>query len=217
MKQAKAEQILSNFDLYVNHDRIFLNNPVMLQGLGLAPLLVMDTTCHLALMLAVAVTLLLIPTRLLGSLLLRRLKNPVLRAIFFCVISCSLYALLVYPVMNRLFSTQLLKLGIYLPLLTAEPLIIYRHGTHPEPLSRAWTKSLSVTAGYLLVLFLFGALRELLTLGSLFGAPLLPAGLLPIAAQPAGGLLLLGVMCAIWRGAITVRKKRLITEAKHSI
>ena len=42
MKQQKAEIILRDPGRYAHHDRIFLNNPVIMQGMGLAPLVVRD-------------------------------------------------------------------------------------------------------------------------------------------------------------------------------
>ena len=61
MKQQKAEKILRDPGRYAHHDRIFLNNPVIMQGMGLAPLVVLATSGRNALMLAVAVALLLTP------------------------------------------------------------------------------------------------------------------------------------------------------------
>lgn len=50
---------------------MFLNNPVVMQGMGLAPLVVVATTGQNGLMLAAAVTLLLVPSRVLACLLSR--------------------------------------------------------------------------------------------------------------------------------------------------
>ena len=56
---------------FFHHDRVFLNNPVVMQGMGLAPLVVLATSGQNALMLAVAVALLLTPSRMLACLLSR--------------------------------------------------------------------------------------------------------------------------------------------------
>ena len=69
MKQRKAEAILRDPGRYAHHDRIFLNNPVVMQGMGLAPLVVLATSGKNALMLAVAVALLLTPSRVLSFVL----------------------------------------------------------------------------------------------------------------------------------------------------
>lgn len=69
MKQQKAEIILRDPGRYAHHDRIFLNNPVIMQGMGLAPLVVLATSGRNALMLAAAVALLLTPSRVVSYFL----------------------------------------------------------------------------------------------------------------------------------------------------
>ena len=68
MKQSKAERFLRDPGRYAHHDRIFLNNPVIMQGMGLAPLVVLATSGRSALMLAAAVALLLTPSRVISYL-----------------------------------------------------------------------------------------------------------------------------------------------------
>ena len=71
MKKRTAELILKDPEKFAHHDRVFLNNPVVMQGMGLAPLVVVATTGQNGLMLAAAVTLLLVPSRVLACLLSR--------------------------------------------------------------------------------------------------------------------------------------------------
>ena len=59
MKRHAAELITRDPERFFHHDRVFLNNPVVMQGMGLAPLVVLATSGQNALMLAVAVALLL--------------------------------------------------------------------------------------------------------------------------------------------------------------
>ena len=66
MKKRTAELILQDPEKFAHHDRVFLNNPVVMQGMGLAPLVVVATTGQNSLMLAVAVALLLVPSRVLA-------------------------------------------------------------------------------------------------------------------------------------------------------
>ena len=44
MKKRTAELILQDPEKFAHHDRVFLNNPVVMQGMGLAPLVVVATT-----------------------------------------------------------------------------------------------------------------------------------------------------------------------------
>jgi len=42
MRRATAELIVKDPNKFAHHDRVFLNNPVVMQGMGLAPLVVQD-------------------------------------------------------------------------------------------------------------------------------------------------------------------------------
>lgn len=197
-------------------DRIFLNNPVIMQGMGLAPLVVAATTARNALMLSVAVILLLTPVRVIAALLARTGYYR-FRGLIYCLTSATVY-IGVYYALQAIFDVEILQLGIYLPLLVVEPLIIKRYKRpQKERLVTALKKGLRTTCGYVLVLMLMGCLREVLTTATLFdhAIPRIPADLFPMASLPAGGFLLLGVVCAVWRSAVNRYKKYVNMEAKR--
>ena len=229
MKQRKAEAILRDPGRYAHHDRIFLNNPVVMQGMGLAPLVVLATSGKNALMLAVAVALLLTPSRVLsfglsklvplqehaGDKELRAKLLP--RGLIYCGTASVVY-LAVYPVLERLFGVGLLTLGIYLPLLVVEPLLIYRYARVQETLRKAVSKGVRVTVGYAVILLLVGCIREWLAAGTVFGLPVTANTiLLPLASMPAGGFILLGVLCAVWRALAARYKAFLTNEARNQV
>ena len=229
MKQRKAEAILRDPGRYAHHDRIFLNNPVVMQGMGLAPLVVLATSGKNALMLAVAVALLLTPSRVLsfglsklvplqeyaGEEELRAKLLP--RGLIYCGTASVVY-LAVYPVLERLFGVGLLTLGIYLPLLVVEPLLIYRYARVQETLRKAVSKGVRVTVGYAVILLLVGCIREWLAAGTVFGLPVTANTiLLPLASMPAGGFILLGVLCAVWRALAARYKAFLTNEARNQV
>ena len=229
MKRSIAEQIVRNPDKYAHHDRVFLNNPVVMQGMGLAPLVVLATSGKNAVMLAVAVLLLLTPSRLLACLLSRAVplrdeqpaaeeleKKLLPRGLINCGSAAVVY-LGMYPLLNHLFGVDLLSLGVYLPLLTIEPLLIYRFGRVQERPRKAISKGLRITVGYALILLLVGCVREFLAQGSLFGVALSIRAPLPMASMPAGGFIVLGVLCAVWRAMANWHKKDLKTEAVNLI
>ena len=152
MKKSTAELIVKDPARFAHHDRVFLNNPVVMQGMGLAPLVVLATSGQNAVMLAAAVALLLVPSRVLACLLSRlvplRDENPdpetlqkmlLPRALVYSFSAAVVY-LAVYPILNAAFGTSLLNLGIYLPLLTVEPLLTYRFGRVQETVHKAVSK-----------------------------------------------------------------------------
>ena len=212
MRRSVAEMIVRDPEKYAHHDRVFLNNPVVMQGMGLAPLVVLATTGKNALMLAVSVALLLTPSRMLACLLSRafplRDEQPAKE---------ELEKKLLPRGLNALFGVDLLALGIYLPMLVVEPMLIYRFGRVQETMQKAVSKGLRITLGYVLLLLLLGCVREWMALGTVFGLPLLSRPVLPMAGMPAGGFIVLGILCAIWRALAQHRKNYLKTEARNTV
>lgn len=228
MKKRTAELILKDPEKFAHHDRVFLNNPVVMQGMGLAPLVVVATTGQNGLMLAAAVTLLLVPSRVLACLLSRlvplrdeeptpeQLQKKLLPRALLYAASAAVVYLAAYPILNFVFGTGLLNLGIYLPMLVVEPLLTYRFGRVQESMHKAVSKGLRITVGYALILFIVGCLREWLALGSVFGIQL-SRSVLPMASMPAGGFIVLGVVCAVWRALARKHKEYLKTEARGTL
>ena len=225
MKRHVAEMITRDPEKFAHHDRVFKNNPVVMQGMGLAPLVVLATTGRNALMLAVAVALLLTPSRMLACLLSRwcplrdespapeELEKKLLpRALLYSGSAAVVY-LAAYPILNAVFGTDLLTLGIYLPMLIVEPLLTYRFGRVQETMNKAVSKGLRITLGYALILLLLGCVREWLAYGSVFGVTL-SRSILPMASMPAGGFIVLGVVCAVWRALARKQREYLKNEAR---
>ena len=213
MKKRTAELILKDPEKFAHHDRVFLNNPVVMQGMGLAPLVVVATTGQNGLMLAAAVTQLLVRSRV-PPRLHRRLVF--FRSLLYAACAAVAY-LAAYPILNFVFGTGLLNLGIYLPMLVVEPLLTYRFGRVQETVHKAVSKGVRITVGYALLLLVVGVVREWLSLGTVFGAPVGRWALLPLAKLPAGGFIVLGILCAIWRAAAAKRKEYLKKEARDTL
>ena len=217
MKRHAAELLTRDPERFFHHDRVFLNNPVVMQGMGLAPLVVLATSGQNALMLA--------PSRMLACLLSRlfplreehpanaELEKKLLpRSILYSGSAAVVY-LAAYPILNQLFGVSLLVLGIYLPMLVVEPLLTYRFGRVQETMKKAVSKGIRITVGYGLLLLLLGCVREWLSAGTVFGH-VLSRPVLPMASMPAGGFIVLGVLCAVWRTLAKKHKNYLTSEAR---
>ena len=102
-------------------------------------------------------------------------------------------------------------------MLVVEPLLTYRFGRVQETVHKAVSKGVRITVGYALLLLVVGIVREWLSLGTVFGAPVGRWALLPLAKMPAGGFIVLGILCAIWRAAAAKRKEYLKKEARDTL
>ena len=180
-------------------------------------------------MLAAAVALLLVPSRVVACLLSRlgplrdedpsqeELQKKLLPRALIYAFSPAVVYLAAYPILNAVFGTGLLSLGIYLPLLTVEPLLTYRFGRVQETVHKAVSKGIRITVGYALLLVLLGCVREWLSAGTVFGAAVGSRALLPMASMPAGGFIVLGVLCAVWRALAKKRREYLEKEARSLV
>ena len=220
MRRHIAEAIARDPEKFAHHDRIFKNNPVVMQGMGLAPLVVLATSGKNAVMLAVAVALYL-TGRKKNVIILdsgenvspEELEKKLLPRAFVYSGSAAVVYLAAYPILNMLFGTDLLTMGVYLPMLVVEPLLTYRFGRVQESMHKAVSKGLRVTLGYALLLLILGCVREWLAFGTVFGVEL-SRSILPMASMPAGGFIVLGVVCAVWRALARKQREYLKNEAR---
>ena len=98
-------------------------------------------------------------------------------------------------------------------MLVVEPLLTYRFGRVQETMKKAVSKGIRITVGYGLLLLLLGCVREWLSAGTVFGH-VLSRPVLPMASMPAGGFIVLGVLCAVWRTLAKKHKNYLTSEAR---
>ena len=181
----------------IHDDHLWLNNPVMVRGLGLAPIVAMAINGDYALMLCAAAALLLTATRVLAVAICHLTGNR-FRAVVY-TFSAAIVYIPAYLILYELFGSSLALLGVYLPMMVVEPAIIKRlEAPEMETPGEALRRGINNTIGLCVSILLVGALRELLGAGTVFGRTVLHFAPLPLAAQPAGGFLLLGFLAAAW-------------------
>ncbi|MUT97527.1 MAG: hypothetical protein EP147_18230 [Subdoligranulum sp.] len=193
----------------IRRDHIWLSNPVMVRGLGMAPIVGAALDGHHALMLCVASLLLVTFTRVLAVAVCHLTQNR-FRPVIYSYAAALLY-IPVYVLMYQLFGADLSLLGIYLPLLVVEPAIVKRmEFAELEPVSEAFRHGFNNSLGMCAALLIVGCLRELLATGAVFGNQVIYAAPLPLAAQPSGGFVLVGAIAAVWCASAN-----LYTNYKH--
>lgn len=214
MKDDRVRYFAENMDRLSRRDRILINNPVIMQGLGLATVVIPATSIQNAVVLAAAVLMLLTPTRMIATFIGQRVGFK-MRAVVYVLTSGVVFAGVAYAI-DLLFGSQAAAVGIYLPLLTVEPLILKRYESPKrERLITSFKKGVVTSLGYCLVLFLVAALREILATGRLAGIELYTGSLLPMMAMPAGGFILLGLIVAVWRAVVNSFKQKIYAEVEH--
>lgn len=223
MRPVDNRAILSNGLLH--------QNPGLVQLLGLCPLLAVSTSVASALGLGLATLAVLLTSNVIAALAGPYLPREVRLAVFVLVIASAVSS--VELAMAAWWPGLHAALGIFLPLIVTNCLVLARAESFAsrQPLPRAVLDGLAMGLGFLGVLLLLGATRELLghgrlggdlnlLLGERFGGDgwrLLPEsrGLL-IALLPPGAFVLLGLLLALFNLRPAARRAPVATGAAEA-
>ncbi len=147
---------------------LWKNNPGLVQLLGLCPLLAISTTFFNALGLGLATIFVLTGSNLAVSLM-RRFIPADIRIPIFVVIIASLVTI-VELLMNAFFHDLYRVLGIFIPLIVTNCIIIGRAESFASKNSvpMALADGLFMGIGFAFVLVTLGSIREILGKGTLF-------------------------------------------------
>ena len=216
MKNKNYSLLYKNWDETVRRRKVFLSNPVFIKGLALAPLVVAATTVKNGLILSIAVLCLLTPTRIVTNLITRKMSMP-LKTFFYPFVSAIIFAF-VYYYMYKYLGSQVLMLGVYLPILIVDPLIVKNfEKSRKEEVLYSIINGLRNTAGFVVACLVISTVRELLAFGTVAGIRLLKVGILPMAQHSFGGFLIIGILCALWAQIVKNYKYKVEVEALHNV
>lgn len=218
MKRNSKLQIISN--------GIFAQNPTFRLVLGMCPTLAITTSAFNGLGMGIAATLVLICSNALVSLLRKVIPDKV-RIPAYVLIIATLVTLL-EMVLKKFVPTLYSALGIYLPLIVVNCIILARAEAFASSnkVGDSILDGLGMGLGFTLALTLIGFIRELLgngtiagTLGSLsFKLPLGSASnySLKFFVLPAGGFMTLGLLMAAVNAITDHRAKKKQAQAEQS-
>ncbi len=178
---------------------IVVKNPVLIGTIGLCPVVAICTSLKAALIMSLVTILTLIVAQALSSLVLRHFPQWFRMSLYmlvgmFVVVPCIL-------LVEKIDPATMVALGIYLPLLAVNPIIVRqceREGVNIG-LAESFVNSLCAGFGYSAVLIVVGVVREIFGNGTVWGIKILP--IVPAAGMlmPMGGFVVLAFMAAILR------------------
>ena len=215
MKHKDYAYLYSHWDDTVRRRKVFLSNPVFIKGLALAPLVVAANSVYNGLLLCVAVFFLLTPTRVATSIITRKMSMP-LKTFFYPFVSAVIFCF-VYYYMYRIIGASVLVLGVYLPIMVVDPLIVKNfEKTRKESVLYSVINGLRNTAGFVVACLIISTIREFLGSGSILGNKLISFAPLPMAQNSFGGFLIIALLCAFWSQLVKNYKYKVEVEAKYS-
>ena len=152
---------------HILKEGLWVNNPGLVQLLGLCPLLAVTTNAINGLGLGLATLLTLVASNVTVSLI-RNIVRPEVRIPVFVLVIASIVTIIELA-MNAWLHDLYLILGIFIPLIVTNCSIIGRAESFAsrQPVDRALLDGLAMGVGFTLVLVALGGLRELIGQGTL--------------------------------------------------
>ena len=216
-----------NSKLKIVSNGIFEQNPTFKLVLGMCPTLAITTSAFNGFGMGIAATLVLICSNALVSLLRKVIPDKV-RIPAYVLIIATLVTLL-EMVLKKFVPTLYSALGIYLPLIVVNCIILARAEAFASSnkVGDSILDGLGMGLGFTLALTLIGFIRELLGNGTIFAGTLgsLSFGLSLGAAQkyslkffvlPAGGFMTLGLLMAAVNAITDSKAKKKQAQAVES-
>lgn len=152
----------------ITTDGFWTNNPILVQLLGLCPLLAVSSTFINSLGLGIATTLVLIGSNVTVSLIRNHVKQELRIPIFVMVIAS--FVTIVELAMNAWLHELYKILGIFIPLIVTNCVIIARAESFASKndVKSSLLDGLAMGLGFTSILLLLGSLREIIGQGTLF-------------------------------------------------
>lgn len=190
----------------------FIYNPVLTQAIGVCTIVAIGTTLRTSLAFSVILSALLIFIEVLTSLLLKKVARWLRIALYMMISS-----LIILPVtlwMDKNMSELSAAMGIFLPLLAANSIIVIRSEIFAvnNNVRNSLFDAVAAGIGFTVVSVITGTFREILAYGTVWGKTVSKLPALKGIALPFGGLLLIGFLAALHKWVIMKRYPRYPTN-----
>lgn len=178
---------------------IWDENPVFRLLIGLCPTLAVTNSAINGMSMALATTFVLVCSSVIISMLKKVIPGKV-RIPSFIVIIAS-FVTIVNLVMQAYFPDMHEALGIFIPLIVVNCLILGRAEAYASKMPVGWSMldAIGMGVGFTFALTLLGSVRELLGTNNIFGFKILPEAFTPwaIMTSPPGAFITLGFLLAL--------------------
>lgn len=179
-----------------------IRNPLLLEAIGLCPVVAIAATLKSAAFLALVTAVELIVCELLASRFLKNVKRYIRVAIYFLVGTA-----IVFPIMylvTRFIPSISLEFGVFLPLMAVNSLLALHceRVAVKRTVKDSFLDAISVSVSYGAVTIITGFLREILGNGTISGVKIHLPVTFSAMLTPFGGLLILGFAAAALKGWI---------------
>ena len=174
-------------------------NPVFVMALGLCPTLAVTTSVENAIGMGFAATFVLLFSNIFISLIKNFIPNKIRIPSYIVVIAS--FVTIVDTVMNAYFPAIHKNLGLFIPLIVVNCIILGRAEAfaNKNTVIRSIVDGLGMGLGFTLALIVIGGIREILGVGQFLGHNVLPVSYKPVivAILAPGAFLVMGVLMGL--------------------
>ena len=187
------------FELDTFLEGVWKENPVFVQVLGMCPTLAVSNSVVNSLSMGVATTFVLVMSCAVVSLVRNWVPSQVRIATYIVIIASfvTITAYLLEAISLDIYNA----LGAYVPLIVVNCIILGRAEAYASkhPVIPSIISALGTGLGFILAIFMMGAVREVLGSGSFLGVPLFGANYEPMTVfiLPGGGFFVLGALLLV--------------------
>lgn len=181
-------------------------NPVFVMALGLCPTLAVSSSVANAIGMGMAATFVLVFSNIFISLIKNLIPSKIRIPAYIVVIAS--FVTIVDMVMNAYFPAIHKNLGLFIPLIVVNCIILGRAEAFASKnnLVKSAIDGLGMGLGFSLALLVIATIREILGAGQLLGFNVMPAGYKPVlvAILAPGAFLVMGLLM----GLMNLKKKK---------
>lgn len=190
----------------------FIYNPILTQAIGICTVVAVGVTLKLSLAFSLILSVLLIISEILASLILKKLSRWLRIAAYMLISVALLLPVMLYADKNM--SELSASLGIYLPLLSVNSIIVIRCEVFAvkNSVRNSFFDAVAASTGFTVTALITGIIRELLASGTVLGKSVSRLPTLSGMALPFGGLLVIGFIAAFQKWLIQKRFPRYPTN-----
>lgn len=177
-------------------DGIWTNNPVLILLLGFCPTLAVSTTLNNAVGMAFAATFVLVSSNIVISIIRNFVPSKMRIPVFIIVIATfvTMVDLVMYGYTPKLHKS----LGVFIPLIVVNCIVFGRAEAYASKnkVFDSFLDGLGMGIGFLLIISILAAIREIIGNGTLWGINLFGDSYTPaiVAILPPGAFLTIGLM-----------------------
>lgn len=178
-------------------DGLLLGNPILERGLIIAPVVVASYNNKNSLILGLSFFFITYITVFASSFIPKGIPYTI-RTIIYTLIACVVF-IPTAGLMNNLFPQSIFSIGVFLPLLVANSLIVVKSESRFHKRRRGYMMAdlFFNCVGFFCVIVLVGTIREFLGSGSFLGTPIPGMFTAQAVLMPFSGFIIVGFLAAI--------------------